>query len=131
MKEHAFRLTKGSDLKILIEKYCIEHQISAAVVLSLVGCVDQAHLRMAGGKISKKWNKDFEIVVCTGTVSSGKAHLHAVLSDIDAICYGGHLQEGCLVNTTCEVVLGELESYEFTREEDESTGYREIVIRNK
>lgn len=131
MKEHAFRLIKGSDLKLSLEKYCVEHQISAAVVLSLVGCVDRAALRMAGGKIEKSWKEDFEIVSCTGTISSGKAHLHVVFSDVEAHCYGGHLQEGCLVNTTCEVVLAELETYTFTREQDESTGYREIVIEKK
>ena len=131
MKEHAFRLTKGSDLKESLQNYCIEHQVVSAVVLSLVGCVDEASLRMAGGKIIKNWKQDFEIVSCTGTISSGKAHLHVVFSDVDGICYGGHLQEGCLVNTTCEVVLAELETFEFTREFDESTGYKEIKISKK
>ncbi|MBQ7889559.1 MAG: DUF296 domain-containing protein [Erysipelotrichaceae bacterium] len=131
MKEYAFRLTYGSDLKTEIQNYCIHHQISAAVVISLVGCVYEAKLRMAGGKIVKSWKEDFEIVSCTGTISSGKAHLHVVFSDVDGHCYGGHLQEGCFVNSTCEVVLGELESYDFTREFDETTGYNEIVITKK
>lgn len=131
MKSHAFRLIKGQDLKQSIQNYCIENQISAAVVLSLVGCVDQAELRMASGKVIKNWKQDFEIVSCTGTISSGKAHLHVIFSDVDAVCYGGHLQEGCIVNTTCEVVLGELENYQFTREFDESTGYNEIKITEK
>ena len=131
MKSHAFRLIKGQDLKQSIQNYCIENQISAAVVLSLVGCVDQAELRMAGGEVIKNWKQDFEIVSCTGTISSGKAHLHVIFSDVDAVCYGGHLQEGCIVNTTCEVVLGELENYQFTREFDESTGYNEIKITGK
>ena len=131
MKTHAFRLTKGQDLKKSLQDYCVEHQISAAVVLSLVGCVDQAELRMAGGQVIKNWTQDFEIVSCTGTISSGKAHLHVVFSDVDAVCYGGHLQEGCIVNTTCEVVLGELENYLFTREFDETTGYKEIKMTEK
>ena len=131
MKTHAFRLIKGQDLKQSIQNYCTEHQISAAVVLSLVGCVNQAELRMAGGKVIKNWKQDFEIVSCTGTVSSGKAHLHVIFSDMDAVCHGGHLQEGCIVNTTCEVVLGELKNYQFTREFDETTGYNEIKITGK
>ena len=131
MRSHAFRLIKGQDLKQSIQNYCIENQISAAVVLSLVGCVDQAELRMASGKVIKNWKQDFEIVSCTGTISSGKAHLHVIFSDVNAVCYGGHLQEGCIVNTTCEVVLGELENYQFTREFDESTGYNEIKITGK
>lgn len=131
MREHAFRLTKGQDVKTSIQNYTKEHHISAAVVLSLVGCVNQAQLRMAGGKVIKSWKEDFEIVSCTGTVSSGKAHLHVIFSDIEGMCYGGHLQEGCLVNTTCEVVLAELEDYQFIREYDASTGYNEIKMIGK
>ena len=131
MKAHAFRLIKGQDLKQSIQKYCTDHQISAAVVISLVGCDDHAELRMAGGKVIKNWQQDFEIVSCTGTISSGKAHLHVIFSDVDAVCYGGHLQEGCIVNTTCEVVLGELENNQFTRVFDETTGYNEIKITEK
>lgn len=131
MKEHAFRLKAGNDLKTSLQDYCVEHQISAAVVLSLVGCVYEANLRMAGGKKMRSWREDFEIVSCTGTISSGKAHLHIVFSDVSGNCFGGHLQEGCHVNSTCEVVLGELDSYSFVREYDETTGYNEIVITKK
>lgn len=131
MIEHAFRLTKGEDLKTSLQDYCRNHELSAATVLSLVGCVYKAKLRMAGGTVTKEWNEDLEIVSCTGTISSGKAHLHVVFSDVNGHCYGGHLQEGCIVNSTCEVVLAELESFQFHREYDESTGYNEIVIEKK
>ena len=43
---------------------------------------------------------------------------------------GGHLKDNCLVNVTAEIVLGEFEEYEFSREFDKTTGYKELVITN-
>ena len=56
-------------------------------------------------------------------------HIHISLSDVDLNVIGGHLKDGCLVNVTAEIVLGEFEDYEFGREFDESTGYKELTIK--
>ena len=42
MKELAFRLVKGDDLRICIENKCKELNINTAVVLSGVGCLYEA-----------------------------------------------------------------------------------------
>lgn len=39
--------------------------------------------------------------------------------------------EGCLVNTTCELVLLELDDYTFMEEFDQNTGYDELKIKHK
>ena len=44
---------------------------------------------------------------------------------------GGHLSDGCIINTTCELIILELPNYTFTREMDDSTGYKELVIKEK
>jgi hypothetical protein len=41
---------------------------------------------------------------------------------------GGHLVEGCLVNTTAEIVILELNNFEFSSKFDEKTGYDELLI---
>ncbi len=41
---------------------------------------------------------------------------------------GGHLKEGCLVRTTCELVIGILENTVFKRKPDAQTGFDELVI---
>ena len=41
---------------------------------------------------------------------------------------GGHLLDGCIVNTTAEIVLLELPGVRFSGAFDVSTGYRELVI---
>lgn len=131
MKEHAFRLQKGQDLKVEIERYSKKHQIKAGIVVSAVGCLDEAVIRVAGGKECKKLEKELEIVSITGTISANGLHIHISVSDEDLCTYGGHLKEGCIVNTTAEIVILELEEYEFNREMDEKTGYRELIIQKK
>ena len=131
MKEHAFRLTKGQDLKLELEKYVKQNKIQAATILSCVGCLYEAVIRNAGGKDCVKLNKKLEIVSMTGTLSENGCHLHISVSDEKLNTFGGHLKDGCLVNTTAEIVLLELEDYSFTREMDEATGYKELVIRKK
>ena len=41
------------------------------------------------------------------------------------------LVDGCIINTTCELVIGELEEYEYDVEFDEETGYDELIIRKR
>ena len=124
MKELAFRLKKGDDLRACIEEKC--KNINTAIVLSGVGCVYHAHFRLAKAEGYFDDEKDYEIVSLTGTVSRGEAHIHISLSDEQGTTIGGHLENGCLINTTCELVLGVLEEYESKREFDENTGYDEI-----
>lgn len=128
MKEHAFRLTKGQDLKAELEKYVQENNIKAAIIVSCVGCLYEAVIRNAGGEKSIELKEKLEIVSITGTLSENGCHIHISVSDENLKTYGGHLKKGCLVNTTAEIVLLELENYSFKREMDESTGYKELVI---
>lgn len=129
MKELAFRLTKGNDLKACIEERC--KNINTAVVLSGVGCLYHAHIRLAKAVDYLDIEQDYEIVSLNGTISNGDAHIHIALSDENGNVMGGHLMNGCFINTTCEVVLGILEDYESNRVFDENTGYEEIEFYGK
>lgn len=124
MKELAFRLKKGDDLRVCIEEKC--EKINTAVIISGVGCLYHAHIRLAKAKEYIDTENDYEIVSLIGTISHGKAHIHISLSDDKGNVIGGHLEKGCLINTTCELVLGILEEYESNRNYDSSTGYSEI-----
>lgn len=131
MKEYAIRLKKGDDLKNEISKVCLDNNFDTAIVLSAVGCVDKVKIRLAKAINYLEVDEDFEIVSLTGTISKGKCHLHISLADEIGNVIGGHLSEGTIINTTCELVLGILEKYESKREFDDSTGYDEIVFRRK
>jgi len=125
---HVFRLVNGDDLKVKINEYVKSHNIEAGIVKCGVGCVYEAKFRLADGE-SIFYNKDnYEIVSLMGTVSKNGSHIHISLSDREGKTIGGHLVDGCLINTTCEVCIEELPNYKFNREYDESTGYKELVI---
>ena len=129
MKELAFRLQKGDDLKACIEKAC--ENINTGIVLSGVGSIYHAYFRLAQAKEFFDKDEDYEIVSLNGTISNGKAHIHIAISDNKGIVVGGHLEKGCLVNTTCEIVIGVLEEYESVRNYDKNTGFDEIGFKRK
>ena len=129
MKHYAFRLTYGTDLRKGIEDYCLDKGIKAAAILTCVGCVYKARLRLADGKTIEDFDEHYEIVSLTGTISRNGSHMHVSLADDCGKVIGGHLVYGNLINTTAEVVLEALDDeYEFVREYDEATGYDELVV---
>ena len=129
MRELAFRLHRGDDLKKCLEEK--SQDISTAVVLSGVGCLYHAHFRLAKAIDVFDAEEDYEIVSLNGTISNGNCHVHIALSDEKGNVIGGHLLEGCLVNTTCEVMLGVLEEYDSIRKDNPQTGYDEIEFIKK
>lgn len=127
---HCFRLRKGNDLKKELENFAIKNNISG-IILCCVGCLDKLNIRLAGADDYLEEEEDFEIVSITGTLSKDGVHIHISVSDEEGNTFGGHLMEGCIVNTTAEVCILELDQFEFRREFDESTGYKELTIHNK
>jgi uncharacterized protein len=128
MKTHALRLKPGEDLRLELEAFAAAQQIQAGLVLTCVGSLTQAALRLADASSSTKFRGPFEIVSLVGTFSLDGAHLHLSISDSQGALYGGHLEEGSLIYTTAEIVLGELENKVFRRVLDPETGYDELVI---
>lgn len=128
MKTICTRLRRGDDLLLSIQRLAQEHQIPAAVVLSAVGCLSHLRVRDASGVTIRDVHEDVEILSLDGTVSQARTHLHIGCSREDLSCLGGHLVEGCIVNTTCELVLGILEDCTIGVTPDAETGYNEIVF---
>lgn len=128
---HIFRLTKGMDLKKEIIKYCDEHNIEAGIIGACVGCCDEVNFRLAGGKDFYHNKANYEIVSMTGTISRDGVHIHVSFADVTGTTIGGHLTEGCFVNTTAEICIIEIDNYKLTREFDDLTGYKELKIEAK
>ena len=72
-----------------------------------------------------------EIVSLNGTVSAARCHLHIALAREDLSTLGGHLMEGTIINTTCELVLLEPDGWRCGVEQDDETGYDEIVFQEE
>lgn len=51
MKIHVLRLISNQDLKLSIEKYIKENQIQAGIILTCVGSLKKATIRLAEEKI--------------------------------------------------------------------------------
>lgn len=122
------RLHRGDDLLLSIRALVRQHHIAAGVVLSGVGCLSRAVLRDADGVTVRTVEKHCEILSLMGTVSETRCHLHIALSRQGLNAFGGHLKEGCIVNTTCELVIGLLDGWQYGEEPDTATGYDEIVF---
>lgn len=128
MKTYCLRLHRGDDLLEQIEALAAREHIAAGVALSAVGCVSRAAVRDAGGITIRTLEEPLEIVSLMGTVSETRCHLHISFSRVDLGTLGGHLVRGCIINTTCELVVAELPGWRFGTEQDKATGYDEIVM---
>lgn len=129
MRVYALRLRPGQDLRQELEKFTKERGIKAGFVITAVGSLQKASLRLADKSDATGFEGKFEIVSLVGTLTQDGVHLHASISDGTGRTVGGHLVEGCLVYTTAEIVIGEATGIEFRRETDTSTGYKELTIR--
>jgi len=131
MRLFALRLKPGQDLRSQIETFAKEKQIQAGFVITTVGSLSSASLRLADQPSPTRFDGKFEIVSLVGTLSKDGVHLHISLSDGSGKTIGGHLVEGCVIYTTAEIVIGEAESLSFTREKDAETTYQELRIRKR
>jgi predicted DNA-binding protein with PD1-like motif len=125
------RLLPGDDLRESLESWTRQTEISAAYVATCVGSLNRVHLRLAnqvGGVVREG---KFEIVSLVGTLSPDGAHLHLSVADETGQMWGGHVLAECTVNTTAEIVIGELPSLIFRREQDPATSFRELLIYDK
>jgi predicted DNA-binding protein with PD1-like motif len=133
MHTHAVRLTPGTDLIEQLERLTEAYALHAGCILSCVGSLSRAHLRMPGAvgddEVFRTFVEPMEIVSLAGTLCSDGLHVHISLSRRDGTCVGGHVAPGCVVNTTVELIIGELSQVEFRRPMDPVTGYDELVVR--
>jgi len=134
MKVHAFRLIPGQDLKKEIDNYVIIKHIKAGSIISCVGNLSKANIRMAAYKSTDKvqpvktFNGTFEIVSLIGTLEEGNSHLHISISDKVGKVTGGHLKVGSIVGVTAEIVIGEYNEFVFKRVLDPKTGFEELAV---
>ncbi|MFG3087464.1 PPC domain-containing DNA-binding protein [Streptomyces antibioticus] len=128
VRTHAFRLAHGVDLRKAIEHYVAEHGIRAGCIATCIGGLSSAVLRMPGATDFSHLKDDFEIVSAAGTLSVNGSHIHLSLSDREGAMRGGHLDYGCTVRLSAEIVILENPQQVFFREYDPDTGFRELTV---
>ncbi|MPR36505.1 PPC domain-containing DNA-binding protein [Salmonirosea aquatica] len=125
---HSLRLGPGKDLKADLEKFAKEYAVEAGFVLTCVGSLTHAEIRLANQEQGQTYRGFFEIVSLVGTLSINGSHIHISVSDSSGYTTGGHLLEGCKVYTTAELVLGVLPEVVYKREPDSQSGHNELTI---
>ncbi|VEU43000.1 unnamed protein product [Pseudo-nitzschia multistriata] len=136
---HPVRLKPGEDLVSSMEKTALSAMqksgTASAFILSAVGSLESLTLRMANAINSngnfvneiREWNERLEVVSLVGTFSSEGKHLHMSVSDGQGNVYGGHVMSGKIF-TTLELVIGVILDVDFSRAQDPTTGYKELVV---
>ena len=128
MKVVPLRLQPDADLRRALEAWIGEQEEQAGCVISAVGSLSVAQLRLAGAAEATTIRGDLELISLSGTLSPDGAHLHIAVADSQGAVIGGHLCAGSLVRTTAELVIGLLPEWQFSRELDPATGYAELRI---
>lgn len=128
MKVFALRLKPNQDLKESLRNFVVEHDIKAGFVLTAIGSLKQATLRFANQNISTVLTDKFEIISLNGTLATEGIHLHISIADQSGKTLGGHLDNGCIIYTTAEIVIGTSNEFNFIRTIDQQTGYKELEI---
>jgi predicted DNA-binding protein with PD1-like motif len=128
MKVVPLRLQPGADLRQALQTWMAEQDAQAGCVISAVGSLSVAQLRLAGAAEATAIKGELEILSLSGTLSPDGAHLHIAIADSQGAVIGGHICAGSLVRTTAELVTGLLPEWWFRRELDPATGYAELRI---
>jgi uncharacterized protein len=120
------RLKPNEDLKKGIINILKHEETKSGIIICIVGSLNFATLRMANGDI-KMFEGPFEIVSAEGTISIDGVHVHISISGEEGHVIGGHLSNGCIINTTAEISILKSDKI-FKRVFDPKTGYKELIV---
>lgn len=129
---YALRLSPNQDLKQEIVAFAKANNIQAGYIITCVGSLKKASLRLANQPEATIWEDKFEIVSLVGTFGADSGvHLHVSISDRTGKTIGGHLMDGNLIYTTAEIIIGEVLDLKFSRKLDPISTYDELFIEKK
>jgi len=131
IKAYAIRLKPGEDLRKSLQSFADKNQLTAAWVVTCAGSLTHYNIRFANQQAGSADSGHFEIVSLGGTLSKNGSHVHISISDSTGKTIGGHLQEGCIIYTTAEIIIQSSDKMIFTREKDGTTPWEELQVETK
>lgn len=121
------RFREDDDIAESIKKTAQQNDIKAGALI-LIGALKQAVLGCYknGKYVNTELKGHFEIASCTGNLAIDEkgetvVHAHIVVSNEKGQAFGGHLQKGCLVGPTAELIIIEATGINLQRTFDEKT----------
>lgn len=109
------RIDRGEDLLKSIRKAIEDAKLDTGIVISGVGSLLKARIHMVASNDFPPRDDflDFEgpleIVSLQGIIANGEPHLHISIVNRDFESFSGHLEEGCLILSICEVAILKVE----------------------
>lgn len=109
------RIDRGEDLLKSIRKAIEDTKLDTGIVISGVGSLLKARIHMvASNDFPPKddfldFEGPLEIVSLQGIIANGEPHLHISIVNRDFKSFSGHLEEGCLILSICEVAILKVE----------------------
>lgn len=128
---YALRLLPQQELLGALRDFIQLHGLGAAWISGCVGSLSEVTFRYAGCEGTALLSGKFEVVSLIGTLETGGEHLHMAVSDEKGHMTGGHVMEGCIVRTTLELVIGELDDVVFSRQPCRLSGYEELNVKQR
>lgn len=139
------RLGPGCDVMESITEIARRKNFRSGVILSGAGSLKQVTLRNVRlfpekfpvrdrDRIYTPKQEPLEILALQGNISrkDGEVHVHChitISSGLDdGQAYGGHLIEGCIVFSYCEIVIAEITGLAMKRDTDPETGALELYF---
>jgi len=139
------RLGPGCDIMKSLEEIARRKDFRSGVILSGAGSLRQITLRNVRlfpdefpvtdrSRIYTPKAEPLEVLSLQGNISrkDGEVHVHChitISSGLDdGRAYGGHLIEGCLVFSYCEIVIAEITDLEMKRDIDPETRALELYF---
>ncbi|MAR07517.1 MAG: glutaredoxin [Cyanobium sp. NAT70] len=108
MQSLPLKLAPGSDLRLSLEQLASEQKLYG-FVLGVVGNLSRACFQCPGQEQPSVLEGDLEVITLNGTFSPEGVHLHLSLSDGACQVWGGHLENGTLVQKGVDLLLGMIE----------------------
>ena len=131
----AVRLPPGTDVMAGIIGICEKYNIKDGVIISALGSWRKVTFAnptdLPNGKVgygeSTVFEGNYELVSLSGIIchdTEGKIlpHIHLTISDEKGNAYGGHLQPGCEVLLTTDIIIGSFSGIDMGRRFDEELG---------
>jgi len=140
----AMRLPPGTDVFAGIVDTCTKYMIKDGVIMSALGSWRKATFAnptdLPNGKVgygeSTILEGNYELLalsgmICHDTEGNILPHIHITISDEEGNAYGGHMQPGCEVLITTDIVIGVFTDIDMGRRFDEALGVPLFAPRNK